>query len=244
MNSAGQRSPTRPLAQRKLALGPSETSPSPRRPALTSRRVSEPTGSPREGTSCLPVNCTGTGDRFPYPSPLRGKITGLAVFGSAASPTVRYFSTAAGLPAGVGVKASSLRDIRGRDDHPRPLRIAVAGVRWFTRRNTRSSRNKATSEISGFGKSQSFFPCSGSPSLPLLSTGCQNPALVLLPAPGLEFCCFRNAYRGSDTSLYGRSAPKHVHIKAGSHQRSSSLQCRCRDRNNDVFRKFARCQRD
>ena len=125
MNSAGQRSPTRPLAQRKLALGPSETSPSPRRPALTSRRVSEPTGSPREGTSCLPVNCTGTGDRFPYPSPLRGKITGLAVFGSAASPTVRYFSTAAGLPAGVGAKTSSFRDVRGRNDHRRPRRDAI-----------------------------------------------------------------------------------------------------------------------
>ena len=60
------------------------------------------------------------------------------------------------------------------------------------------------------GKSQSFFPCSGSPPLPLLSTGCQNPALVLLPAPGCDFCCFRNAYRGSNTSLYRRSAPKHT----------------------------------
>ena len=40
-------------------------------------------------------------------------------------------------------------------------------------------------------------PSSGTPPLPLLTTECQNPALVLVPSPNLEFGCFRSAYRGS-----------------------------------------------
>ena len=102
------------------------------------------------------------------------------------------------------------RHVWGRNDHRRRQRVAVAGVRCFTRRNTRSWRNKAKSAIPDLGKSQSFFPCSGSPPLPLLSTGCKNPAPVLLLAPGLDFCCFRNAYRWSGTSLYRRSTPMHT----------------------------------
>ena len=41
-----------------------------------------------------------------------------------------------------------------------------------------------------------FFPCSGTPPPPRPITGCENPAAVLVPAPGLEFDRFRSAYRG------------------------------------------------
>ena len=203
MNSAGQRSPTRPLAQRKLALGPSETSPSPRRPALTSRRVSEPTGSPREGTSCLPVNCTGTGDRFPYPSPLRGKITGLAVFGSAASPTVRYFSTAAGLPAGVGAKTSSFRDVRGRDDHRRSAPHATTAVRSIVRSSQLPriwTATAATCDPGRFLCIDGHCDCS-LPPRPV--TRCQNPSLVRLHGSELESGRFRSDYGGVPGSSPG-----------------------------------------
>ena len=58
------------------------------------------------------------------------------------------------------------RDVRGRDNHPRPLRIAVIAVGRFTRRNTRSLRSRATSGIHDFGRSRTFF---------LASAGCRPP---------------------------------------------------------------------
>lgn len=48
-----------------------------------------------------------------------------------------------------------------------------------------------------FGNTQSFFPYGGSPPLPLLITGYQDPAVLLVPAPELEFGCFRSAYSGN-----------------------------------------------
>ena len=85
------------------------------------------------------------------------------------------------------------RCIRGRDDHPPPLRIALTAVQQFPRRTTGSPINRATSGMPDFGRSQSLFPGSGSPPLPLLITGCQNLATVRVLAPGLEFGCFRSA---------------------------------------------------
>ena len=83
--------------------------------------------------------------------------------------------------------------VRGRDDHPPPLRIALTAVQQFPRRTTGSPINRATSGMPDFGRSQSLFPGSGSPPLPLLITGCQNLATVRVLAPGLEFGCFRSA---------------------------------------------------
>ena len=69
--------------------------------------------------------------------------------------------------ASVRLAAHEFRDIRGRDDHPRPLRIGTTAVQQIARRTTGSPRNRATSGIPDFGRSQSFFLCSGSPPLPL-----------------------------------------------------------------------------
>ena len=86
------------------------------------------------------------------------------------------------------------RHIGGRDDHRRTERVAIAAARWLPRRATKSPRNNAISEISEFWRPHFMFPCSSSPPLPLLTTACQNPAKVLVRAPGFEFDWFRSAY--------------------------------------------------
>ena len=89
--------------------------------------------------------------------------------------------------------SDALATLGGRDDHRQPERNA----RY--RRVVHPSRSilpgyRGASETSGCGRLPYFSGHSGSPPLTLPTTGCQSPAMVLVPTRGLEFGCFRSAY--------------------------------------------------
>ena len=85
--------------------------------------------------------------------------------------------------------------VRGRNDHRRSGRDVIANVRSFVR-ITGSPRIRAASHISDSRRSPCFSGCSGSPHLPPPATVCHDSAMVRVPAPRLEFGCFRIAYGG------------------------------------------------
>ena len=71
----------------------------------------------------------------------------------------------------------------------------MAALPYFVR-IPRSPRNRAASGISDSERSPCFCSYSDSRQLPPPATGCQYPAMVRVPAPGLEFECFQIAYGG------------------------------------------------
>ena len=85
--------------------------------------------------------------------------------------------------------------VRGRNDHRRSERVAIAAARTFVRIRE-SLRNRAASDISHSRRSPCFCSYSGSRRLPPPAAGCQCPAMVRLRAPGLEYGRFRSAYDG------------------------------------------------
>ena len=94
------------------------------------------------------------------------------------------------------------RCIRGRDHHRRPERDAHCH-RAVVRPGPGPPRITAASGISDSGRSPCFSGYSDSRRLPHPATGYQYPAMVRVPAPGLEFGCFQIAY-GALRRLDGR----------------------------------------
>ena len=91
--------------------------------------------------------------------------------------------------------AARHQHIRGRDDHRRPERVAIAAERTYVRIRE-SLTNRAASDVSHSRRSPCFCRYRGSLRLPPPATGCQYRAMVRLPAPGVQFGCFQIAYGG------------------------------------------------
>ena len=86
-------------------------------------------------------------------------------------------------------------DIGGRDDHRCPERDAHCH-RAVVRPGPGSPRIRAAPGISDSQTSACFSGYNDSRRLHPPATGCQYPAMVRVPAPGLEFGCFQIAYGG------------------------------------------------
>ena len=73
--------------------------------------------------------------------------------------------------------------------------VASVSDRHHWRAGVRAPEHRVPEKQSDIGNPrlrEIFFLCSGSQPLPQLITGCQNPAMVLVPARGLEFGRFRS----------------------------------------------------
>ena len=78
-----------------------------------------------------------------------------------------------------------------------------------------SPRNAVTADISDPGYLPWFSGYSGSRRLPPPATGCQYPAMVRVPSPGLSTSAFGALAAGSDTSTDRSPASEHVPLRAG-----------------------------
>ena len=108
---------------------------------------------------------------------------------------------------------NALRNVRGRNDHRRPRRIAISAVRYLVG-IAGYRRNRAASGGPDSRRSPYFSGYSGSRLLPPPATGRQDPAMVRLPAPGFEFGCFQIAY-GALRCLDGRIVGVATHASRG-----------------------------